>query len=633
MNTSPTGILSRAVVCLRSPAAIWWWIVVIVAGNLLELGFRVDRFPNIDEVAHLPAGISHWKFERFDMYRVNPPLVRTVATIPNYLANTSYSWNLYDSSVGSRPEFTIGRNKLDQVKINHWKDFVYARLVALSFMILLSVVLMRWLGKLLGPYALVCLCTWLWFCPNLKANAPTILPDVGAVATGVLACYMFWLYWKTPSWEQVVACGVGLGFALLSKLTWLSAILSLPATLCLCLLLFRESRSKRSVAMTARHVFCILVLALAVVHVGYLFEDSVVPLRQYEFVSQVLGGTEATMANPGNRFKEGWLGMLPIPVPKNFILGIDHLKMEVEQKYWSFLLGEWKFGSWPHYYLMTTLFKTPEPTLLAAALGLGVLIVGTWRKMVAPEVISMFLFLVIPPLVAFASVSWQGGFNHHHRYVLMIYPPMFALAAYVASPVAVQLLRFRLPFLGPERRSIAIPLALTLAVLSAASSLRVHPYYTSYFNTLSGGPEYGWHLLGFSNIDWGQDILEVDAWLKAHPDRRPLVMDLDYSNANVNLFDVPTSMPPKLPKGESVDEVRRSITETQWWIISVKKLYNFPDRPGLEYLQQIQPVERIAYAYHVYRIDPLPADPGAADPKGEPRTEESESGIAKTMEE
>jgi hypothetical protein len=117
---------------LQSPAAICWWIVVIIAANLLELGFRVDRFPNIDEVAHLPAGISHWKFERFDMYRVNPPLIRTVATIPNYLANTPYSWNLYDSSVRSRPEFTIGLSKLEQAKINHWKDFVYARLVAWS---------------------------------------------------------------------------------------------------------------------------------------------------------------------------------------------------------------------------------------------------------------------------------------------------------------------------------------------------------------------------------------------------------------------------------------------------------------------------------------------------------------------
>jgi hypothetical protein len=88
-------------------------------------------------------------------------------------------------------------------------------------------------------------------------------------------------------------------------------------------------------------------------------------------------------------------------------------------------------------------------------------------------------------------------------------------------------------------------------------------------------------------------------------------MDIDYFGMNGNLFDVPTSIPPKLPKGASLDEVRRSITETQWWIISVKKLYNLPDQKGLEYLQQLQPVERIAYSYHVYRIDPLPADPQA----------------------
>jgi hypothetical protein len=84
---------------------------------------------------------------------------------------------------------------------------------------------------------------------------------------------------------------------------------------------------------------------------------------------------------------------------------------------------------------------------------------------------------------------------------------------------------------------------------------------------------------------------------------------------NGNLFDVQTTDPPKLPKGASVDEVRRSITETQWWIISVKKLYNLPDQKGLEYLRQLQPVEKIAYAYHVYRIDPLPADSKAPDLK------------------
>ena len=32
--------------------------------------------------SHLPAGISHWRFGRFDLYRVNPPLVRMVAALP-----------------------------------------------------------------------------------------------------------------------------------------------------------------------------------------------------------------------------------------------------------------------------------------------------------------------------------------------------------------------------------------------------------------------------------------------------------------------------------------------------------------------------------------------------------------------
>ena len=74
-----------------------------------------------------------------------------------------------------------------------------------------------------------------------------------------------------------------------------------------------------------------------------------------------------------------------MPLPRDYVLGIDYLKFEVEAKKWSFLMGEWKFGSWPYYYIMTTLFKTPEPTLLAAMIGFGVLVVGIKRKMVRSE--------------------------------------------------------------------------------------------------------------------------------------------------------------------------------------------------------------------------------------------------------
>lgn len=331
------------------------------------------------------------------------------------------------------------------------------------------------------------------------------------------------------------------------------------------------------------------------------------PLGEFRFCSSTLGGPDANLTVPRNRFEQTWLAGVPVPFPRNFILGIDYLKYEVEEKKWSFLNGEWKHGSWPHYYLLTTLYKTPESTLLLAMIGLGVIAIGLRRGAVRLEVISMLVLLGFPAAVCFASVSLQGGFNHHHRYVLMIYPIIFTLAGLVASPTAIHLLCFQLPLLGPKQRSLAIPLSISLVGLSVISALSVHPHYTSYFNSYSGGPENGWRLLGFSNIDWGQDILEVDKWLKHNPDKRPLVMDTDYFGMNGNLFDVPTSDPPQLPKGASVDEVRKSITETQWWIVSVKKLYNLPDNNGIQYLQQIEPVDKIAYAYHVYRIDPLPS--------------------------
>jgi hypothetical protein len=594
-----------------------WQVLCIVALVTVHVGlcaFGIGSFPNVDEVGHLPAGVSHWKYARFDLYRVNPPLVRLLCT--SVSNSEQFDWSLYSERVGLRPEFDIGLGFLGHRKLHVMTSYFGPRIVAVSLSVLGLLIGYCWLKRLFSNCFVPLAFALFWaFSPMILANAPTICPDIGATSSGLLMILAYWVYTIQPSKTAASMAGLAFGTAVLTKLTWLTGAVTLPAIAIISIVylqphLMKEWRSRLFELLMAT------LLAGLVINLGYGLEKSLRPLAEFQFCCKTFGGENAHRFNPTNSyFGSSWVSMVRVPFPQNFILGIDYLKYEVEEKKWSFLNGEWKFGSWSYYYIMSTLYKTPEPTLLGALVGLGVLLTGIRRKMVVPEVISMFLFLIIPAAVCFASVSLQGGFNHHHRYVLMIYPPMFALAAYIASPVGIQLLRFRLPFLGPEKRSIAVPLALTLAVLSAASSLRVHPYYTSYFNTLSGGPENGWRLLGFSNIDWGQDILEVDKWLKAHPDRRPLVMDIDYFEMNGNLFDVPTSMPPKLPKGASVDEVRRSITETQWWIISVKKLYNLPDQKGLEYLQQLQPVEKIAYAYHVYRIDPLPADPKAPDLK------------------
>src|SRR5437868_1317328 len=38
--------------------------------------------PTIDEVIHLPAGISYWQRGEFRLYHHNPPLVKLVAALP-----------------------------------------------------------------------------------------------------------------------------------------------------------------------------------------------------------------------------------------------------------------------------------------------------------------------------------------------------------------------------------------------------------------------------------------------------------------------------------------------------------------------------------------------------------------------
>ena len=53
-----------------------------------------------------------------------------------------------------------------------------------------------------------------------------------------------------------------------------------------------------------------------------------------------------------------------------------------------------------------------------------------------------------------------------------------------------------------------------LAGLFLLSTLSIHPHYLSFFNLLAGGPEKGYTILIDSNIDWGQDLLRLQEWMR-----------------------------------------------------------------------------------------------------------------------
>lgn len=65
-------------------------LAVLLSSHIALLAWSAARHSaTLNEPAHLVAGLSHWKFGRFDLYRVNPPLVRMVAAIPITIVDTT----------------------------------------------------------------------------------------------------------------------------------------------------------------------------------------------------------------------------------------------------------------------------------------------------------------------------------------------------------------------------------------------------------------------------------------------------------------------------------------------------------------------------------------------------------------
>src|SRR5690606_23115514 len=114
----------------------------------------------------------------------------------------------------------------------------------------------------------------------------------------------------------------------------------------------------------------------------YLFNGTGTQLKSFNFYSSALSGALRIPGEqlPGNRFKDSWIGLLPVPFPKDYVTGIDLQKVDFEQGKWSYFLGEVKEpGGWLAYYAVGLFLKVPVGTWLLLGLS-GVALLQQSRR-------------------------------------------------------------------------------------------------------------------------------------------------------------------------------------------------------------------------------------------------------------
>jgi len=545
-----------------------------------------------DEGSHLPAGYTYLKLGDHRLNPEHPPLVKTLAALPLLFMDVTIKPD--DEAWALRRQWEFGKRFLYR-----WNDadrlLFWGRLPVVALGALLGVSVFLWArhryGRRTASLALF-LCV---LSPDMLAHGQLVTTDVGIALFMFLSVIAFDAASRQVSVARVTLAGLAAGAAFATKF---SAVLLLPilASLALVAVVAPEPmtlalpgrRPREVMRRPARVVAMVGVLAavgvfsLLVVWGSYGFRSRLSPDPQVEAAfewSRV--EPDGVLEKPAARIVRT-SGLLP----EAFVFGFFRFFKHAEPRP-AFLLGRASNDGWWYFFPVTFLLKTPVPLL--ALLGIAAV---TRRRHRWPWRDELVLWL---PVGIYAAVAVARALNIGHRHLLPIYPFLFVAAGRVADWA------FPLP---PARARVPALIVSALCGWHVAATALIHPHYLAYVNELGGGPSNGYRLFADSNLDWGQDLKN----LKAYLDRRGIgTLKLSYfGTADPAYYAIPGDLLPShmLPPSRVTT---REVRPGELLAVSATNLQGVylppEDQPLMARLREQKPIDNVGYSILIYRAD------------------------------
>lgn len=548
------------------------------------------KSPTFDEPMYLSSGYAILDRGDHRLMPMHPPLAKALAALPFLGMEVDGRYDTWGWKRGAvwvyAWEFLYGgRNDADRLLFAARSGFV-------ALGVLLALLVHGWARSLYGPTGGLLALFLFAFSPNLLAHAGIATTDLPVTFFILAALFAFDRAARRLSRGGAVGAGVLWGLALLSKHTAWVLVPVLAAVFAI-----RLWRKEAARGWGRRLAF-----------VGLFGLSAYVTLWGGYF------GCERSV--PEDRPPEALLGFLWDRglLPEPYLTGLHQTKITMGRP--AFLDGEHspavtvlrgeppapvtRLAGWPHYFVMTFLYKTPVAGLILFAAAVA------FSQRLGRGTLAEEAPLWILCAATFAAVS-SSGMNIGHRHALPILPAAIILIGRLAPALAG---------LAPRIRKGAWGAVGALLAWYAAGTLRIHPHHLAYFNEIAGGPGEGPRHLTDSNIDWGQDLKLLarsmrergieEVHLSYLGTADPAYYGIRYRTLPGYTLNFPPPSAGRRSEGiRSGDHVAVSVTNL------METFEAWPSLMGV--IRKWTPLERVGYSIYLYRAPSDLAVPSVAD--------------------
>lgn len=486
--------------------------LLTIFGLQLVLGSRRNSC-TWDEGHHLYSGYRSWKFGDYGLNPEVPPLVKMVAAVPLLrmpLKVPPLQGRFFkDEAFFGGHDFLFGNDATVVLFRARMAASVFSFALALLVFAAARQMFATWKAGLLALALLV-------FDPNFLAHGALVTTDVASACTWLATIYAFYRWRLAPTRARMVLVGLALGLALVTKFT---GVLLVPILLVLAWSewIFPEQLSPFG-SLHADHrgdvlrrmligVPVILLLAWTVLWCSYGLRYAARPagLALHPAFAEYVG----QLHHPLSAKALTLLARYDL-APESWLYGLADTRITADT-YTSYFWGHvFPHGHWL-YFPVAFAVKSTIPLLLLLAAAVVLIVV---RRLHGPR---EMLYLLFPPLVYFL-VAAASNMNIGARHLLPIYQFLYVLGAGAAAALA-----------GLNRKWIWA--AAALVAWQAADAVTMYPAYMAFGNGVFGGPGNVHLYLSDANVDWGQQLNDVRAWLASRGIEDPAWAARDRENA------------------------------------------------------------------------------------------------------